>query len=425
MNKVISIITLVLSINHIIYADMTQDIDVNEAFNSAVEKGDYDKVKSLIEKIDNIDSPGSNSLTPLMNASEKGYLNIVRLFIEKGANVNAKDSINEYTPLHFSAKNGHVNVVNLLLENGADPNIKSKSGDIPSEVAQRNGHNEVITTIENYKNNHSFNTESESEYLLSQAQKIIMDPNEILGRLKRYDDLVLLFQGIEKTGQLEESAWLSRRTENSSRIISALKRQLTSELELIEDTAINEDANKIAELSNDIKTEWTDTLNTAFKELRLKMRQEKMDMEFSSADGTERDQRRRKPQNREENDNVSESNEANILSEREDKIQENAEKWVNLGPSNFREFSETIHNQLLEKFTRLHNSADQEKAQKTLTVIDNILLSRHLRYQHMIERFEDKSNDRQNSEMDMQENPRRGRGRSSNEQDNNLRNRRR
>ena len=57
--------------------------------------------------------------TSLYTACIDGYLNIVKLFIESGADVNIKDK-NGITLLHLSCYNGHLNIVKLLIENGAN-----------------------------------------------------------------------------------------------------------------------------------------------------------------------------------------------------------------------------------------------------------------------------------------------------------------
>ena len=48
---------------------------------------------------------------------------VVRLLIQKGANVKATDDAG-WTPLHLAASNGYVEIARLLLEAGADPNMR-------------------------------------------------------------------------------------------------------------------------------------------------------------------------------------------------------------------------------------------------------------------------------------------------------------
>lgn len=69
--------------------------------------------------------------TPLHEASNHGFVEIVQMLIRAGADVNDSGGVNcdGVTSLHDAAANGHVAIVQLLLENGADPNLLTKSGE--------------------------------------------------------------------------------------------------------------------------------------------------------------------------------------------------------------------------------------------------------------------------------------------------------
>ena len=56
--------------------------------------------------------------------SKKGDLETVKLLLKTRANVNAQDELS-LTALHYASKNGHLEAVKLLLENGANPNIQA------------------------------------------------------------------------------------------------------------------------------------------------------------------------------------------------------------------------------------------------------------------------------------------------------------
>jgi len=63
---------------------------------------------------------GGTSVTLLMVAVEKGWLDIVTLLVQNGANVNKKGMSN--TPLGTAVSEGHLEVAKLLLDVGAEPN---------------------------------------------------------------------------------------------------------------------------------------------------------------------------------------------------------------------------------------------------------------------------------------------------------------
>ena len=69
-------------------------------------------------------------LTPVSLAAKFGYVEIVRLFLEYGANANLRD-INGLTLLHHACSASGNSLVRLLLEHGATPNARDKKGRTP------------------------------------------------------------------------------------------------------------------------------------------------------------------------------------------------------------------------------------------------------------------------------------------------------
>ena len=63
-------------------------------------------------------------------AANKGYLEIVKLLLEKGADINVQDNDGR-TPLHEAMSYQAFGVARFLLENGANVNLKNKDGDTP------------------------------------------------------------------------------------------------------------------------------------------------------------------------------------------------------------------------------------------------------------------------------------------------------
>ena len=55
------------------------------------------------------------------DASYAGRVDVLRLLLQRNADVNATSFMNR-TPLHWAAAQGHVNVAQVLLEHGADNN---------------------------------------------------------------------------------------------------------------------------------------------------------------------------------------------------------------------------------------------------------------------------------------------------------------
>ncbi len=101
----------------------TDDIDT---LLETIEKGFTEKAATLIQGNANIVQKKNNQgCTALHIAAKKGYVDLVKLILSNGANINAKDS-EGYTPL-LLAEN-HLEVVELLLANNADINASQNWG---------------------------------------------------------------------------------------------------------------------------------------------------------------------------------------------------------------------------------------------------------------------------------------------------------
>ncbi|KAK6501366.1 hypothetical protein TWF481_009208 [Arthrobotrys musiformis] len=81
----------------------------------------------------------------LMRASQHGYLEIARLLIKR-ANVNAKDEGGK-TALHYAAENGYVNVVQLLIEHGANIEEQDALSLRPVQLAVKEGKYDVAAVL--------------------------------------------------------------------------------------------------------------------------------------------------------------------------------------------------------------------------------------------------------------------------------------
>jgi len=101
------------------------DYELEQAIDYAVRKGNINEVKQLL-------SAGASADTfyigypVLWWAVDKNYIDIVKLLIESGANVN-KPSQSGKMPLMIAADNRKVDIVKILLNAGADTNLVDKS----------------------------------------------------------------------------------------------------------------------------------------------------------------------------------------------------------------------------------------------------------------------------------------------------------
>ena len=71
-------------------------------------------VKILASLTDNPNAPNKNGRTPIHEAAEKGYTEIVKILAPLTDNPNAPEN-NGTTPIHIAALHGHTEIVKILI----------------------------------------------------------------------------------------------------------------------------------------------------------------------------------------------------------------------------------------------------------------------------------------------------------------------
>jgi ankyrin repeat protein len=143
---------------------------------SGGDKGYREVAEALLKAKASVDALSETMLTPLHEAAGKSLTDLVRLLVDHGANVNARDKFNN-TPLRMCASNaqsfasldsfkqtvktlleagadinagttinttslhsvvkwGNPDAVRFMLENGADPNVRTSKGELPIDFAK-------------------------------------------------------------------------------------------------------------------------------------------------------------------------------------------------------------------------------------------------------------------------------------------------
>ena len=126
------------------------------ALIAAAEVGDITIVRMLIERRANLDNQnqyGATALHKVLDAQgqyshelSKDRVSIALLLIQNGANVGVR-GFNDTTPLHVAVLRGDASVVEALLDKGADPNAKTKKGMTPIRIAQVMKKNEILDIL--------------------------------------------------------------------------------------------------------------------------------------------------------------------------------------------------------------------------------------------------------------------------------------
>ncbi len=116
----------------------------------AVHEGTVEIVKMLIERGADINGKNAGGVTPLMLATMRGDKELVSLLIDKGADVNAKSSSN-WTALFIAASHGYTEIAKMLLDKGIDVNIKDRDwGRTAQSQAEINHHPDTAALIAKY-----------------------------------------------------------------------------------------------------------------------------------------------------------------------------------------------------------------------------------------------------------------------------------
>ncbi len=85
--------------------------------------------------------------TPLHTAALGGDAEVVKLLLDHGAEINARDQESGATPLSYAASLGRAEVVDLLLTRGADATLKNTRGQTPLDLAEQNDQKEISELI--------------------------------------------------------------------------------------------------------------------------------------------------------------------------------------------------------------------------------------------------------------------------------------
>ncbi|UJR22944.1 hypothetical protein I4U23_025971 [Adineta vaga] len=134
--------------------DMGSDINAqietnrNTALTLACFQGRAEVVSLLVDRKANIEHRAKTGLTPLMESASGGYVDVGRVLLERGADVNALPvPTSKDTALTIAADKGHHKFVELLLLYGATIDVRNKKGATPLWLACNNGHLEVAQLL--------------------------------------------------------------------------------------------------------------------------------------------------------------------------------------------------------------------------------------------------------------------------------------
>ncbi|RZC39913.1 Ankyrin repeat domain containing protein [Asbolus verrucosus] len=144
--------------------------------HEACHNGHLKVVEFLITNGAKIEATNRKEETPLHLACDGGHLDIVRYLVKRGAQIEKVDK-RGWTTLHFAANNGDVQMIKFLIENGANVN-----------TADNNGYTPLFLTMEDLSRSGFQNTGG----YLEAAEIILMNENiDISIKTKIFEHTIL------------------------------------------------------------------------------------------------------------------------------------------------------------------------------------------------------------------------------------------
>merc|ERR1712210_135727 len=130
--------------------DINAQIETNRntALTLACFQGRHEVVSLLLDRKANVEHRAKTGLTPLMEAASGGFVDVGRVLLDKGADVNAPPvPSSRDTALTIAADKGHCRFVELLLSRGAQVDVRNKKGNSSLWLAANGGHLDVVQLL--------------------------------------------------------------------------------------------------------------------------------------------------------------------------------------------------------------------------------------------------------------------------------------
>lgn len=113
----------------------------------AVANYKIDTVKKLIDAGVDVNERLSDGRLPLVTAARYGWVEIIGLLIDAGADLDKSELGNDETALFWAARYKRLPALKLLIASGADLNVKNVSGNTPLMVASAGKDSEIVKTL--------------------------------------------------------------------------------------------------------------------------------------------------------------------------------------------------------------------------------------------------------------------------------------
>ncbi|KAM7210934.1 Ankyrin repeat-containing domain protein [Rhypophila decipiens] len=114
----------------------------------AAAKGDLARVKEFVATGGDVNSQTTDGLTPLHLAASKGYLEVCRYLLDRGACIDAQGRKSKKTALHMAVSNNDAELAHLLIsKHGASTSIRDRLGQTAVGLAENRDCKTVMATF--------------------------------------------------------------------------------------------------------------------------------------------------------------------------------------------------------------------------------------------------------------------------------------
>jgi uncharacterized protein len=114
---------------------------------AAASRGDRDAVRELLKSGAEVNGAEGDGMTALHWAAMKDDVEMARMLIVAGANLEAKTRLGEFTPIFLASQNGSAAMLKVLLDAGADARVSTTAGTSALMFASAAGNPEAISLL--------------------------------------------------------------------------------------------------------------------------------------------------------------------------------------------------------------------------------------------------------------------------------------
>lgn len=103
--------------------------------------------QSQCKSVADINGKPKSGYTPLMTAVKNNNMEITKMLIEKGADVNDITINSRESAIFFAVNNDNIEIVKLLISKGADVNMVNAYAQTPLTIAVEKGNKKMINLL--------------------------------------------------------------------------------------------------------------------------------------------------------------------------------------------------------------------------------------------------------------------------------------